>query len=51
MNSFIGRTDSEAEALILWPPVAKSRLTGKNPDVGKYLRQKEKGAPEDEVVR
>ena len=23
------------EALILWPPDAKSRLTGKNPDAGK----------------
>ena len=26
---FIGRTDVEAEALILWPPDAKSRLIGK----------------------
>ena len=25
---FIGRTDAEAEAAILWPPDAKSRLTG-----------------------
>ena len=33
---FIGRTDAEAEAPILWPPVAKSQLTGKeNPDAGK----------------
>ena len=31
----IGRTDVEAEALILWPPDAKSRLTGKDPDAGK----------------
>ena len=30
---FIGRTD--AEALILWPPDAKSWLTGKDPDDGK----------------
>ena len=30
---FIGRTD--AESPILWPPVAKSRLTGKDPDAGK----------------
>ena len=29
---FIGRTDAESEAPILWPPDAKSRLTGKNPD-------------------
>ena len=26
---FIGRTDVEAEAPILWPPDVKSRLTGK----------------------
>ena len=33
---FIGRTDAEAEAPILWPPDAKSRLTGKDPDAGKH---------------
>ena len=27
---FIGRTDTEAEAPIIWPPVAKSWLTGKD---------------------
>ena len=32
---FIGRTDTEAEAPILWPPDAKSQLTGKHPDAGK----------------
>ena len=32
---FIGRTDAEAEALILWPPDAKSQLTEKDPDAGK----------------
>ena len=32
---FIGRTDAEAEASILWPPDAKSRLIGKDPDAGK----------------
>jgi len=31
---FIGRTDAEAEAPILWPPDAKSRLIGKGPAVG-----------------
>ena len=31
---FIGRTDTEAEAPILWPPDVKSRLTGKD-DTGK----------------
>ena len=29
---FIGRTDVEAEAPILWPPDAKSRVAGKDPD-------------------
>ena len=32
---FIGRTDAEAEAPILWLPDVKSRLTGKDPDFGK----------------
>ena len=34
-STFIGRTDAEAETLILWPPGAKSSLTGKDPDAGK----------------
>ena len=29
---FIGRTDPEAEASVLWPPNAKSWLIGKDPD-------------------
>ena len=32
---FIGRTDVEAEAPILWLPDAKSQLTGKDPDAEK----------------
>ena len=32
---FIGRTDAEAEAPVLWPPDAKSRLTGKTLMLGK----------------
>ena len=48
---FIGRTDAEAEAPILWPPDVKSRLIGKDPDAGKDWRQKEKRAAEDEMVR
>ena len=47
---FIGRTDAEAEASILWPPDMKSRLTGKGIDAGKDWRQEEKGATEDETV-
>ena len=32
---FIGRTDAEAEALILWPPDVKNWLIEKDPDAGK----------------
>ena len=35
---FIGRTDIEAEALILQPPDAKNWLIGKDPDAGKDWR-------------
>ena len=37
---FIGRTDAESEAPILWPPDVKSQLIGKDPDAGKDWRQK-----------
>ena len=47
---FIGSTDAEVEAPILWPPDAKSRLTGKHPDAGLDWRQEEKGMTEDEMV-
>ena len=47
---FIGRTDAEAEAPILWPRDAKSQHIGKDPDAGKDRRQ-EKGMSEgDEMV-
>ena len=45
---FIGKTNVEAETLILWPPDAKSWLTRKDPN-GKDWRQ-EKGTTEDEMV-
>ena len=32
---FIGRTDAEAEAPVLWTPDVKSQLTGKDPGAGK----------------
>ena len=35
---------------ILWPPDAKSQLTGKDPDTGKDRRQEEKGMTEDKMV-
>ena len=47
---FIGKTDAEAEAPILWPPDVKNWLTGKDPDAGKDWRQKQKGAIEGEMV-
>ena len=45
---FIGRTDAEAETLILWPPHAKSWLIGKDPDAGRDWGQEEKGTTEDD---
>ena len=46
--TFIGRTDAEAEAPILWPPDEKSRLIGRDPDAVKDWRQEEKGTTEDD---
>ena len=40
-----------AETPVLWPPDAKSRLIGQDPDAGKDWRQKEKGVTEDEMVK
>ena len=47
---FVGRTDVEAETLILWPPDAESWLIWKDPDAGKNWGQEEKGTTEDEMV-
>ena len=47
---FIGRTDVEAAAPILWPPDAKSWLIWKDPDSGKDWRQEEKETTEDEMI-
>ena len=48
---FNGRTDAEAEALILWPSDAKNWLIGKDPECGKDWREVEKGTTGDEMVR
>ena len=40
---FIGRTDAEAEAPVLWPPHVKHWLIGKDPDAGRDWGQEEKG--------
>ena len=47
---FIGKTDAEAEAPILWLPDAKSWLVGKDPDTWRDWEQEEKGTTEDEMV-
>ena len=47
---FIGRTDVEGEAPILWPPDVKSWLIWKDPDAGRDRGQEEKGITEDEMV-
>ena len=47
---FIGRTDAETTAPILWPADVKNWFIGKDPDAGKDWRQEEKGTTEDEVV-
>ena len=46
---FIGRTDAEAEALILWPPDAKNQLIGKDAAAEKDCGQ-EKWAAVSEMV-
>ena len=47
---FIGKTDAEAEAPILWPPDEKNWLIWKDPDAEKDWRQQEKGTTEDVMV-
>ena len=47
---FIGRTNTETEALILWPPDGTSWLIGKDPNAGKDWRQEDKGMALDNMV-
>ena len=47
---FIGRTDDKAETPVLWPPILKNWLIGKDPDAGKDWRQEEKETIEGEMV-
>ena len=47
---FIGRSDVEAEAPLLWPPYAKNWLIWKYPDSGKDWKQEEKGTTGAEMV-
>ena len=48
---FIGRTDADVVAPIIWPPDVRNWLIGKDPDAGKDWKQKEKRVAEDEMVR
>ena len=47
---FTGRMDAETEVPLLWPPDAKSQLTGKDLDAEKDWGQEEKEVTEDEMV-
>ena len=47
---FFGRTDAEAETLVLWPPHVKSWLIGKDSDAGRDCGQEENGTTEDEMA-
>ena len=47
---FFGRNDAKAETPLLWPPHAKSWLTGKDSDAGRDWGQEEKGMTEDEMA-
>ena len=48
---FIGMTDAETEALILWLLGGKSQLIPKDADAGKDWRKKVNWAAEDELIR
>ena len=47
---FLGRNDVKAETPVLWPPLAKSWLIGKDSDAGRDWGQEEKGTTEDEMA-
>ena len=47
---FIGRTNAEAEAPILWPPDVKSWLIWKDPDARKDWRQEKRGMTQDKMA-
>ena len=46
---FIGNTDAETEAPILWPPSTKNWLVREDPGAGKDWSQEEMGAKEEEL--
>ena len=46
---FFRRNDAKTETPVLWPPRAKSWLTGKDSNAGRDWGQEEKGTTEDEM--
>ena len=50
LRDFFGRNDAKTETPVLWPPHAKSRLTGKDCDAGRDWGQKEKWMTENEMA-
>ena len=47
---FFGGNDAKAETPVLWPPLTKSWLIGKDSDAGRDWGQEEKGMTEDEMA-
>ena len=47
---FFGRNDAKAETPVLWPPLVKSWLIGKDSDAGRDWGQEEKGTTGDEMA-
>jgi len=47
---FFGRNDDKAETPVLWPPLEKSWLIGKDSDAWRDWGQEEKGTTEDEMA-
>ena len=45
-----GRNDAKAETPVLWPPHAKSWLSGRHFDAGRDWGQEQKGTTEDEMA-
>ena len=48
--AFFGGYDAKAETPVIWPPHAKSWLTGKDFDAGRDWGQEEEGTTEDEMA-
>ena len=48
--NFFGRNDAKAETPVLWPPLVKSWLIGKDSDAGRDWGQEDKGTTEDEMA-